>query len=35
MILQLALPVVMAKVKRWFVGACLVLDIAAQGKTER
>ena len=35
MTLQLALPVVIAKEKRWFVAACPVLDIATQGKTER
>ena len=32
---QIPLPIVITREKRWFVASCPVLDIATQGKTER
>ena len=33
--MQILLPVLIAKEKKWFVASCPILDIATHGKTEK
>jgi predicted RNase H-like HicB family nuclease len=35
MIVQVPLPILIAKENKWFVASCPILDIATQGKTEK
>jgi predicted RNase H-like HicB family nuclease len=35
MTVQVPLPILIAKEKKWFVASCPILDIATQGKTEK
>jgi predicted RNase H-like HicB family nuclease len=35
MTIQVPLPILIAKEKKWFVVSCPILDIATQGKTEK
>ncbi len=34
MLMQIPLPIVIAKEDKWFVAICPILDVATQGKTE-
>ncbi len=35
MALQIPLPIVIAREKKWYVASCPILDIATQGRTEK
>jgi predicted RNase H-like HicB family nuclease len=35
MTVQVPLPILITKEKKWFVASCPILDIATQGKTEK
>jgi len=35
MTVQMPLPILITKEKKWFVASCPLLDIATQGKTEK